>query len=442
MPRALGRQDSREDCGDCSMSRVSKHNRLKILFLPAWYPSETNPVAGVFIKEHARAASLYNDIVVLYAYVDPRPQRRHLYRVSEDIEDGIRTIRVKYSGILLYLWRKLAAKNQKREGSSDSKAKATILGKLLAIPRILVGDLLYCWSIFATFRKLAREGWKPDVIHAHVFTAGVPAVLLGKLYRIPVVITEHYIYFPPRILSFWERVKARFSMNRAQIVLPPTNAYKEAIESYGIKNKFQVVPNVVNTKKFYPSSSEREGGKKQLLFVGNLVPKKGIPFLLEALCQIKEQRQDFTLYIVGDGPNRGEYEELVPKLGLTGIVKFHGMKQKDEVAEFMQNCDFFVMPSLYEGFGVVYAEAMACGKPVIATNARGPDEIVDEEMGILVPPQDTKALREAIEYMLDNYQNYSPESIAQYAKDRFSYEVIGKMLDTAYRDATSGFIKK
>jgi len=99
----------------------------------------------------------------------------------------------------------------------------------------------------------------------------------------------------------------------------------------------------------------------------------------------------------------------------------------------MRECDFFVLPSFYENFGVVYIEAMACGKPVIATNAGGPKEIVNEDIGVLVPPKDVEALIKAIEYMLDNYQNYSTEKIAQYAKKRFSYEAIGKILDEVYK---------
>ena len=420
------------------MSRVSKHNRLKVLFLPAWYPSEIHPIAGIFIKEHAKAASVYNDIVVLYAYPDPYPQRRHLCRAFQDIEDGIRTIRVKYSGgIPLYLWRKITAKKQKPEGLSDSGTKATILGKFFAVPRMIIGDLLYCWSIFSAFRKLLKEGWKPDVIHAHVFTAGVPAAILGRLYRIPFVVTEHYTGFPRHILTLSQRIKARFVMNRAQIVLPVSNALKEAIETYGIKNKFQIVPNVVNTEIFRPLSSRDSRGRnegKKLLLVAILSPQKGIPCLLEALSQIRHKRRDFSLDVVGDGPNRGEYEKLTKHLGLGDVVKFHGFKPKEEAAEFMRNCDFFVQPSLWETFGVVYIEAMACGKPVIASEVTGPQEIIDKSVGILVPPKDVNALKEAIEYMLDNCQNYSPEKISQYAKERFGYEAVGRRLDVIYHE--------
>jgi len=101
----------------------------------------------------------------------------------------------------------------------------------------------------------------------------------------------------------------------------------------------------------------------------------------------------------------------------------------------MRNCDFFVLPSLYENFGVVYIEAMACGKPVIGTNAGGPVEIINKETGILVPPKDQESLINAINYMLDHYQEYSSEKISRYAKENFNYEVVGKKIDEIYRRA-------
>ena len=300
--------------------------RLKVLFITSWYPRE-DKLTGIYIKEHAKAASLYNDIVVMFAWYNPR-LRKKLYQVSEGVEDGIRTIRIEYRS---------------------------------PIPK--TNFLLHYWSHLAAFRRLAKGGWRPDIIHAHIFIAGVPAVILGRLCRIPVVITEHRSIFILRKLPLSQRIKARFAMNRAKVVLPVSEYLRGYIESYGIRNRFRVVPNVVNTEIYYHlSSQDEEEGKeiKHLLLVSVLRPPKLIPDLLQALSRLREERQDFLLDIVGDGPNRGEYEELTSRLGLDGIVEFHGLKTKEEVAEFMRSCDFFVQPSLWETFGIVYIEAMAC----------------------------------------------------------------------------------
>ena len=143
--------------------------------------------------------------------------------------------------------------------------------------------------------------------------------------------------------------------------------------------------------------------------------------------------------IVGDGPNRKEYEDLAKESGLEHLVKFHGFKIKKEVAEFMKNCDFLVQPSLYETFGITYCEAMACGKPVVATQLRALQEKINKDRGILVPPQDVPALADAIDYMLDHHQDYSPKKIRGYVKDEFSYEVVGKKLNDIYREILQSY---
>jgi glycosyltransferase involved in cell wall biosynthesis len=374
--------------------------RLKILVIAGWYPSKRNPVAGVFIKEHAKAASLYNDVVVLYSEGIDRSVKR-VYEIDDFAEDGLRTLRLRY--------------------------------RKSPIPKTTY--FIYLWGMFGALRKLVREGWRPDVIHAHVYSAGVPAVLLGKRYGIPVVISEHFSGFPRGLVRGLERLRAKFAFEQASLVCPVSENLKKHIESYGIRTRFQVVPNVVDMSLFSPGCNPDKdiaSREKHILFVGLLTPIKEVPYLLEALTRIKEKRNDFILDVVGDGPNRTEYEELTNVLGLTKVVRFHGLKTKREVAEFMKRCDFFVLPSLFETFGVVLIEALACGKPVIATDIGGPNEIVTEGLGKLVPLGDVGALAQAIDFMLDHYHEYDPKRIAEYVQARYSYEAVGKQWDKIY----------
>ena len=379
---------------------MEKKKRLKILFIPAWYPSKQNSVAGIFIQEHAKAVSLYNDVIVLYSEgIDH--SIKNFFKIEDNIEDGIRTLRLHY--------------------------------RRSPIPKTTY--FIYLWSIFKGFRKLIHEGWKPDIIHAHVYSAGVPAIIIGKLYKIPVVITEHWSGFPRHMLGKFGTLKARFSMNRAKIILPVSKDLENAIKSYGIKNKFKIVPNVVNTKIFYPLSQKTNNKIKKMLFVALFLPIKGIPYLFQSLVQLRQKRQDFVLDVVGDGPNREEYKKLSKELGLEGIVKFHGLKTKLEIAEFMRNSDFFVLPSLWENLPCVLIEAMASGLSVIASNVGGISEILNKENGILIQPKDIVGLSKAINYMLDHYKDYSSEKISQYAKENFSYEAVGEKIDKIYKEA-------
>jgi len=289
-------------------------------------------------------------------------------------------------------------------------------------------------SSFSAYWKLLNKGFRPDIIHAHIYEAGVPAVILGKIFNVPVIITEHFSAFTRQALSNLEIEKAKFAMNRVKLVLPVSEYLQRHIKKHGIHSEFRVIPNTVDTNLFHPLCNEsKKKDKKQLLLVGWLSPNKGISYLLRALRYLQENRDDFVLDIVGDGPKRVEYEQMCTELGLQTKVRFHGVKSKQKVAEFMGRCDFFVLPSLWETQSCVLIEAMASGKPIVATEVGGIPEIVNDEIGILVSPKNWKALAKAIDFMLDHYQNYSSERIAQYAQERFSYKVIGRQLNEIYR---------
>lgn len=373
--------------------------KLKILFIAGWYPSEDNPISGIFIKEHAKAVSIYNDVVVLHSRQSNSPAKNRL-EIFDEVEDGMRTIRIKHSKS--------------------------------PIPKIT--RFIHLYSVWKIFRKLLKEKWKPDIIHAHLYWAGVAGVLLGRMYKIPVIITEHHSGFPRHLLGRRALVEAKFALRRAKIILAVSGFLKRSIESYDIKNRFEIVPNVVDTDLFHPDEQIRKDANvKRILLVALLSPIKGLPNIFEAISNLRQKREDFCLDIIGDGPNRKEYEELTFRLGINDKVHFHGLKSKQEVAQFMRESCFFVLPSLMETFGVVLIEALASGIPVIAGNIGGQKEIVTKDVGLLTEPHEVSSLADTIDYMLDHYQDYSTEKICQYAKDKFSYEVVGKKLDDIYR---------
>src|SRR5262249_20027628 len=202
-------------------------------------------------------------------------------------------------------------------------------------------------------RRLADHGFRPDLLHAHVYDAGGPALLIGRLNRIPVVVMEHFSSFSRRLLGRVVVWKAWLAFRWADRVLPVSRALQHAIEAYGIHGAFLVIPNVADTALFRPPSGPRPTGAiRRFLFVGQLTPIKGIPCLLEALRRLREQREDWQLDIVGDGPGRTEYEQLAIQSRLADKVVFHGLKTKTEVAEFMRQADVLVVPRLCATFSV------------------------------------------------------------------------------------------
>jgi len=378
----------------------SGERRLKVVHIAGWYPSAENPIFGVFVKEHVKATALYNDVVVLYG--QSMVSTSDLYQLKKSIEDGICTLRFSY-------WKSPVPKTN---------------------------FLIYMLSTLHTIRMLIKDGFRPDVIHAHEYMpAGLAAVLIGRLYGLPVVITEHYSGFPRGLVRGLSLRLAKFAFEHADLVCPVSEDLRRHIERLGIRARFHVVPNVVDTSLFYPSQepSQSPDGKKRLLTVARLVPVKGIPYLLEALAILKMKRSDFLLDIVGDGPNRAEYEELTRRLGLQEFVRFHGVVSKPEVVDLMRKATCFVLSSEWENLPCVIIEAMASGLPVVATSVGGVPEIVNDELGKLVPSRDARSLAEAVSEVLTNPEHYKAQRLASNARQRFSYDVVGRMLTKIYK---------
>ncbi len=376
---------------------------MEVLFLTKWYPNETNPIFGVYIREHAKAVANYANVTVLHiAGIDPALKQNWELRQEENqaLTQGLPTYRLVYRR-----------------------------------PRVPKTGTIHCIRhLQRAFQQLSGEGRDFHIIHANVYNTALAGVLLGKRFGLPVVISEHATAFARGKIRGLERQKIKLAFAHADRVCPVSKALQKHIEAAGIHANFHVVPNVVDTHHFIPiATPATKTAQKRLLLVALLTPVKGVDYLLKALAALKEKRSDFVLDIVGDGPNREEYEQLTQHLNLQNQVHFHGLKRKEEVVQFMQQCDIFVLPSLLETFGVVYIEAMACGKPVLAAAIDGPSELITEQTGRLIPPADVDALAKALDDMLDHYQDYDATHIARYARMQYGHEAVGKRFFDIYQ---------
>jgi L-malate glycosyltransferase len=377
--------------------------RLKVLFITSWYPTKEEPAKAVWVREHAKAVRLFDDAVVLHC-AGSVPALKVPWRIEKEADDNLA------EGVPTWrLWYR-----------SSRVTKLSYFN--------------YLWSIFQAYRYIVSQGFQPDVINVHVYDAGVPAILLGKCYGTPVVVSEHFSSFPRRLLGRLDFCKAWLAMRGANVVLPVSYSLQRAIERYGIRAHFQVVPNAVDTNVFFPSTQARNAaGARRILFVGRLTPVRGVEYLLQALRVLRRKRDDWHVDIVGDGPARREHERMTADFNLDAMVEFHGVMAKRGVAELMRKAALFVLPSLAETFSVPAAEALASGIPVLATRCGGPEEFLNDDTGRLVPAGDADALGEGLDCMLDNLHSYSGDWIAQYAKERFSAESVGAKLHAVYQ---------
>jgi rhamnosyl/mannosyltransferase len=185
----------------------------------------------------------------------------------------------------------------------------------------------------------------------------------------------------------------------------------------------------------------REANKAIVLFVGRLVPYKGVDVLLDALTGL-----DAVALVVGEGPARAGLEDRARELGVSSHVRFLGSVDDRELAALYRACDVFVLPSVtrQEAFGVVQLEAMAAAKPVVSTDLGTGVGWVnkDGETGYVVPPRDARALRDALAQLLNDsgLQKSMGEAAAKRIRSSFTLE---RMIDNTlslYRDviATAG----
>jgi glycosyltransferase involved in cell wall biosynthesis len=381
---------------------------MRVLVVPKWYPWPERPVFGIFCREHARALAGAHDVVVLASEAVPSPPFA-LFTLHDGIEDGLRTLRLRY----------------RRPRFRPAAMAVQILGMLVALAR------------------LRREGWRPEIVHAHVFSAGLPALVLGRLSRAPVVITEHFTWFQRGMIGGYDRLTARLAFRFADLVAPVSADLGRHILALAPRARIRVVPNVVDTEAFHPPVDRARGagaGPARLLTVASLSQKKGHGDLLAALVQLRERESApaVALQLVGEGELRGELERTVARLGLSDAVMFDGERPKEEVARLMREADLFVLPSRFENLPCVLIEAMASGLPAVATAVGGVPELLDGTGAVLCPPEDPGALADAIVTGLADRDDVDPAALSAQARSRFGYETICRTWTEIYAVLRSG----
>jgi len=289
-------------------------------------------------------------------------------------------------------------------------------------------------------KTIAENNLSFDIIHSHfTWSAGYAGARLKDETGIPFVVTVHGqdIYSLPFKNEFW-REKIRYVLNTADYIITVSGSNKTYIEKLDVTTPVKVIPNGFPSNIFFPRDQKKcrldlnlPLDKKIILTAGNFVPIKGQKFLIYAMGEISKTRDDVLCVIIGSGPLEPELKREVSRLNLQSKVIFPGRKSHEEIAVWMNACDVFVLPSLKEGFGVVQIEAMACGKPVVATRNGGSEELITSDFyGLLVEPADPDDLTQKILVALD--REWDQKAILAYA-ERFTWDNISKEILRIYQ---------
>ena len=308
-----------------------------------------------------------------------------------------------------------------------------------------INDLI---TLFKLYGFLRNE--KFDIVHTHTSKAGLLGRVAAKLVGIPIVIhTPHgHVFFgyfgPLRTKTFI--LLEKFVSQMTDKIVTLTNGEKDDHKLFKIakEDKCVVIYSGVELSKFKKFNfNEKQNIKKELGIpedslvvgtVGRLVPVKGPEFLLKAAKQIVPKYPDSFFVFTGDGYLRQDLEKKALKMGVKDNIVFLGWR--DDVAKIVSVYDVFVLPSLNEGMGRVLVEAMALGKPIVASNAGGiPDLVTHGKNGFLVPPKNPKELARYIQILLEDEEKR--KEMGQAGKKmavNFSREIMIEKISKLYED--------
>ncbi|MBI1798701.1 MAG: glycosyltransferase [Candidatus Eisenbacteria bacterium] len=291
-------------------------------------------------------------------------------------------------------------------------------------------------------RASARWG-RPDILHAHVsYPAGWMAMQLSREQSIPYVLTEHMGPFP---LSYFKThdgslnplLREPLANANATIAVSPSLA--DQIESFGL-DRPRFIPNLVDERK-YRAAPARTDETFTFLTLSKLSTKKGILDLIEAISLLRARLEPrdwerVRFHIGGDGP-ANENKKLrgaADERGLARSITWLGLLPVDRARAEYESCDCYVLASHHESFGIVLVEALASGRPVIATRCGGPETIVNDSNGLLVAIQDPEGLSKALETMLNRARRYDPQRLHAEFMDRYSRSAVVGALDSVYEE--------
>lgn len=402
---------------------------LRVFIIPSWYPSRYAPVAGIFIK----------DQVLDIGELRPKWKLAISLWGQGEFNLTLRNLRKLFQILIDYARSETRTKQILRENVVEYKKPV-----LHTSERVLGGNRVgILRANRVNLENSIRDLGGIDLIHAHVsYSGGWIAMLLSEETGIPYVITEHMSPFPfSRFLdadgSLQNIIREPLEKANAVVAVSPSQAAE--IARFRIKEP-SVVPNMINEQVFRPSGKPVCKDRFVFFTLAGMIPQKGIPDLLYAISLLVknlplDDRNRVLFRLGGTGFEQQKYKALAKKLNLESWVTWLGYLTQEQVVESYQNCDCFVLPSHHESFGIVCAQAIACGKPVIATRCGGPEYIVTPENGLLVEVANPGEMAKVLYQMFKSKNEYEVNRIREQFMTRFSRPVVVDALEVVYRKA-------
>jgi glycosyltransferase involved in cell wall biosynthesis len=356
---------------------------MKILTFSTLFPSAARPSHGIFVETRLRhlvaSGRVESRVVAPVPWFPSRNPRFGAYAVSAS-----------------------APREEQRYGIQVLHPRYPVLPKI----GMTLGPVLLAQSVKPVIERVLAQ-YPFDLIDAHYFYPdGVAAILLGRRFGKPVVITARGTDVNLIARYRLPRAMIRWAARHASGMITVACALKDKLVGLGIPaERIEVLRNGVDLQHFRPVDREdwrrRFGFRRTtLLSVGNLVPLKGHDLTIRALRLLPE----LDLVIIGDGPERAALGSLVRESGVSDRVTFAGAMPQEDLRHYYGAADALVLASSREGWANVLLESMACGTPVIASNVGGTPEVVAApEAGLMMAERTPEALADAVRRLFEHY---------------------------------------
>jgi len=355
---------------------------MKILHITHLYPQPTDPLCGGVIHRQVKALGSRGCMEKVVSPIpwSPFPTRYWRRKWREYSEIGAyRNV----DGIDVYFPR------------------------YLSIPKMLFyassGKRMH-WGIRKVVGEIRRE-FPFELLHAHMgLPDGYAAMLISMRLGLPFVVTVRSTDIDvtaQKNRGCLSALQTVFS-SVGRLICPSPRLAKALESRFGVEA--EVIPHGIDPSAIFtgvPSLPAEHKNRRIILSVGRLIPTKGIDINMRVVSKLVKKHDRLLYIVVGDGPERRKLERLARELGIAEHVCFVGHLPHSRVMEYMAGCEVFALPSWRETFGLVYIEAMAHARPVVAVRGQGVDGIVEHgKTGLLVTPRDGDSLFAALDFLL------------------------------------------
>lgn len=387
---------------------------MHIVLTPSWYPRSEADTDGIFFRLQAQALQRAGFKVGVVApsframKVEPKSIFTGPYGVAHHRHGGVETY---------------------------------VYHSMYFFPRFPLADpdrIRWVRAGLKAFAAYTAANGLPDLIHAHsVSYGGILAHAISQKYGIPYVITEHSSMYARKLYRPHQWPPMRTAVAAAAERFAVSRDFCALLEREYPGQNWRYLPNILggNFARDFVFPEKNSTGFR-FCSVSHLRRLKGHDILLPAFAQALQKHPDLHLTIGGGGAEAGRLKQQAAGLGLQGKVEFTGALQAGQVLDLMRQSDAFVLASRTETFGVVFIEALSQGLPVIATECGGPQSIVNESNGLLVPTENTAALADALVQMYEQRHRYHAPTLRQNCLAEFGEAAVVRQLAETYAAVT------